>query len=241
MNDVRGEEGQSIRTFVSSVNNVGLDRVPSSQLLDYASNFVSYINKLNGVTLNKRSSTVSDAQRLKVLRYMVHYYIFGPSVIGNEINMVESLRSEDENRHFCKQQLKVKGLSAEQLGVAQRYLPITAVTTASVTSSDHHSLLMQQQEAIQSVNEPYGVPIDILSCLSWCTVPMDMLHCVYMCAKQIHLIAKAQCELRKKDFTFGADEFSPIGLRCLQSQSHLYPYQFGQVYGRYQNPTSKHS
>jgi len=201
--DARSAEGQSIRTFVNEVNNVGFDRVPSAELVEYASSFVNYINKLNGLTLNKKSSIARDARTLKVLRYLVHYFIFG-SVIASEIDLVESIRNDYDNNQFCTQQKMVASLTAEQLGVAQRFLPINN------DGDDISAELLEKQNEIQSISEPYAVPIDILSCISYCTVPSDMLHCVHVCSKQIHLIAKAQCELKNKDFTFGADELIPL-------------------------------
>jgi hypothetical protein len=199
--DLRSTEGQSIRTFVQELRNITFERVPPNEVLEYESSFTSYILKLNGLTVGKDPKKVEHIT--KNLSYLVHGFIFGDLIV-RELEKVELLRNEDDDRYFVKQQKIVVNLEPIQLGVAQKFLPLHR---GSITNEE----LLKKQNQIQSVNEPpYWQPIQVLSCLCFCITPAEMLHCIHMCARQIHFIAKRQCELREKEFTFGADEFFPL-------------------------------
>jgi hypothetical protein len=192
--DVRSDEGQSIKTFVTELKKIGFERIPPSEILEYAQSFVSYVAKLNQLK--------NDDLTMKRLSYLVHNFIFG-DVIAKELTNLENTRHEQDNSLFCRQQKLVQNLTPTQLGVANKFLPLQI---AMLTSED---MILKQTE-IQSVDQPFENPIQILGLLSLCITPNDMLKSVHMCAKQIHHIAKRQCDLRGKEFTFGADEFFPV-------------------------------
>ncbi|KAG2386299.1 hypothetical protein C9374_002745 [Naegleria lovaniensis] len=201
--DQRTEEGQSLRTFVKELNNVGLEKISSSEIVDYISSFVDYLSTRHSITL--------DVEKQVLLR-LLSRLIYNEFGLGVKLQKIEVEAHSAENVKFQKQANLLKQLTPNQLGVANKFLPLRVKFTGKQNSI---------KEMIHKISQtPFYDPVTTLSYLNYYVSPMDMLHCVYSCARQIHIIAKDNCTQRGKDFSFGADEFFPI-LVYVVVHSHL--------------------
>ncbi|EFC41400.1 vacuolar sorting protein 9 domain-containing protein [Naegleria gruberi] len=191
--DQRTEEGQSLRTFLKEINNAGLEKVPPAEIAEYVVIYVDY--------LSDRHAIKTDLEKQAILR-LVSRLIYNEFGLGLRLQKIEIESQSQENYKFQQQVRLLRKLTANQLGVANKFLPIRAKFTGKQNSI---------KEMIHKQNQtPFYDPIATLGYLNYCVSPIDMLHCVYSCARQIHIIAKDNCSQRGKDFSFGADEFFPI-------------------------------
>lgn len=201
--DQRTEEGQSLRTFVKEINNVGLEKISPSEIVDYVSSFVDYLSTRHSITL--------DIEK-QVLVRLLSRLIYNEFGLGVKLQKIEVEAHSAENLKFQKQANLLKQLTPNQLGVANKFLPLRVKFTGKQNSI---------KEMIHKISQtPFYDPVTTLSYLNYYVSPMDMLHCVYSCARQIHIIAKDNCTQRGKEFSFGADEFFPI-LVYVVVHSHL--------------------
>jgi len=191
--DQRTEEGQSLMTFLKEVTNIGLDKIPPSEIVDYISSFADYLSSRHGVS--------AELDRQVLLR-LVSRLIYNEFKIGYQLHKIEIESHAEENLIFQQQSRILRKMSPNQLGVAYKYLPIKTKFTGKQNSIKE--MLFKRNQT------PFYDPIATLGYLNSCVTPLDMLHCVYSAARQIHIIAKDNCTQRGKEFSFGADEFFPI-------------------------------
>ncbi|KAL9652661.1 hypothetical protein ABK040_003964 [Willaertia magna] len=191
--DERTEEGQSLRRFLKEITNIGLEKVPPSEIVDYIQSFVNYM---------KERHVITKAKEIHLLDRLLSKLIYNELSVGIEIHRIEMENHLEENIIFQQQTKLLRKLTPSQLGVANKFTPIKTKFTGKANSI---------KEMIHKRNmTPFNEPITVIGYLNYLITPHDLLHCIYTCAKQIHLIAKENCNARGKEFSFGADEFFPI-------------------------------
>jgi hypothetical protein len=114
VSDERSTEGQSIRTFLGEVDNLGWDRVPPKEIIDYVTSYVTFLCSAN-------MYRITDEVEIEKIAYLVHQYFFG-SLVGNRLSRVEEIAHAEDNRRFATQVRLLKDLTPQQLGVSSKFL-----------------------------------------------------------------------------------------------------------------------
>eukprot|EP00761_Pharyngomonas_kirbyi_P010096 gb/GECH01010114.1/.p1 GENE.gb/GECH01010114.1/~~gb/GECH01010114.1/.p1 ORF type:complete len:748 (+),score=175.52 gb/GECH01010114.1/:1-2244(+) len=181
--DCRTTEGRWIQTFLNELYSYGVSKIPPGEIVGYIQAYVNF--------LCKQHNFGDREERKQKLHRLVERHLF--NLIAVELIDVEATELREKDQHFLDQTHYLATLSPLKLGIEPKFLP------AYVEKDDNGKEL-----------DPFVEAIDTLGYLNFCLVPVDMLTCIKITAKQIHKIAKKNCETHGKSFSFGADEFFPI-------------------------------
>jgi uncharacterized protein YecT (DUF1311 family) len=116
VSDDRSTEGQSVRTFINEVKQLGWDKVPAKEIIDYVSSFVTFLCSSN-------LYRITDEIEVEKMQYLVHRYFFG-HLMGVKLARVEDEQHENANSHFVKQSALIKTVPPSLIGVATKFLPL---------------------------------------------------------------------------------------------------------------------